>query len=107
MFATKVAPTIAAGCCTMVNKPAEQTPLTLDISPISADSNFGRINKTIARGTCTNEITIRKRYVSAVTTRSGTASVKNTCNNGNWRRMLVNKLEKENGNKESLTLTRC
>nr|GEU38953.1 glutamine synthetase [Tanacetum cinerariifolium] len=29
---------------------------------------------SIARGTCTNEIMIRKRYVSAVTTRSGTSS---------------------------------
>ncbi|GJR67694.1 hypothetical protein Tco_0013759 [Tanacetum coccineum] len=51
-------------------------------------------------GQCTNEITIRKRYASAVTTGSGTSSIKNTCNNRNWRRMLVNKLEKENGNKE-------
>ncbi|GKB82575.1 DExH-box ATP-dependent RNA helicase DExH17, partial [Tanacetum coccineum] len=34
MFATKVAPAKADGCCTMVIKPAEQTPLTLDISPI-------------------------------------------------------------------------
>nr|GEY78201.1 E3 ubiquitin-protein ligase PRT6-like isoform X1 [Tanacetum cinerariifolium] len=59
-------------------------------------TNFGRED---CRGQCTNEITIRKRYASAVTTGSGTSSLKNTCNNGNWRRMLVNKLDKENSNK--------
>ncbi|GKA64094.1 hypothetical protein Tco_0763700 [Tanacetum coccineum] len=37
-------------------------------------TDFGRDNKNIARGTCTNVIMIRKRYVSAVTTRSGTSS---------------------------------
>ncbi|GKB93237.1 hypothetical protein Tco_0979374 [Tanacetum coccineum] len=39
-------------------------------------TNFGRDNKKIARGTYTNEITIRKRYVSAITPRSGTSSIK-------------------------------
>ncbi|PWA65187.1 SBP-like protein [Artemisia annua] len=47
-------------------------------------TNVGRDNKKIARGQHTNEITIRK----------------NSCNNENWRRILVNKLERENGNKE-------
>nr|GEX79317.1 hypothetical protein [Tanacetum cinerariifolium] len=35
----------------------------------NVNTNFGRDNKKIARGTCINEIMIRKRYLSAVTTR--------------------------------------